>query len=116
MGDAERVRVLGPVREGVGARVAVRTRVLGVPLLEDVLEVTAWEPPRRLQVKHHGVVRGRGEWTLEPVTGGTLFRWLEDMSMPPPLLGELALLAYRPLMRGTMRRSLARLAGLLASS
>jgi uncharacterized protein YndB with AHSA1/START domain len=113
MHDADSVRVLTTHREGEGVRIAVRTRVLGVPLFTEVLEVTAWEPPRRVALAHRGFVRGAGEWLLGPAAQGTHFRWREEISIPVPILGELALLAYRPFMRWLMRRSLANLASLL---
>jgi uncharacterized protein YndB with AHSA1/START domain len=113
MHDADSVQVLTTYREGEGVRIAVRTRVLGVPLFTEVLEVTAWEPPRRLALAHRGFARGSGQWLLEPTAHGTRFRWREEISLPVPILGELALLAYRPFMRWLMRRSLASLASML---
>jgi hypothetical protein len=106
MVDAVSVRVISPERIGVGVRIAVRTRILGVPLLTDVLEVTEWEPPRRLVMVRRGFVRGLGVWVLEAADGGTGFRWEEEIRVPIPLLGELLLCLYRPLTRRLMRRSL----------
>jgi carbon monoxide dehydrogenase subunit G len=116
MHDADSVRVLTTYREGKGVRIAVRTRVLGVPLFTEVLEVTAWDPPRSLALAHRGFVRGSGEWLLEPTAHGTRLRWREEISLPVPVLGELALRAYRPFMRWLMRRSLANLASMLERS
>jgi len=113
MKDADSVRVLTSHREGVGVIVAVRTRVLGVPLLTDHLEVTMWNPPRRLVMAHRGLVRGVGEWVLEPAGGGSRFTWTEELHLPVPVLGEIALLAYRPFMRRLMRRSLSNLERML---
>ena len=113
MKDADSIRVLTSHREGVGVVVAVRTRVLGVPLLTDHLEVTLWDPPRRLVMAHRGLVRGVGEWLVEPAGRGARFTWTEELGLPVPVLGELALLAYRPLMRRLMRRSLSNLERLL---
>ncbi|HXF71436.1 MAG TPA: SRPBCC family protein [Actinomycetota bacterium] len=107
MRDADRVQVLEGPGEGVGTRLAVRTRVLGLAALTDVLEVVAWDPPRRIAVAHRGPVRGLGEWDLCPVAAGTRFVWRERLELPVPLVGPLALRAYRPLMRRLMRRSLA---------
>jgi uncharacterized protein YndB with AHSA1/START domain len=109
MGDVDRIRVLTERRAGPGVRLEARTRVLGVPLFSDVIEVTAWEPPRRLEVSHVGLVRGAGRWSLEAVEGGTRFRWEEDVRLGLPGIGELALIAYRPVMRRLMRGSLRRL-------
>ena len=115
MRDAADVRVLTSHRAGPGVRVAVRTRVAGVPAFTDPLEVTVWDPPRRLVLAHRGFVRGVGEWTLESVGDRTRFRWTERLSLPVPLLGEWALLLYRPFMRRLMGGSLRNLADWLAA-
>jgi uncharacterized protein YndB with AHSA1/START domain len=112
--DADSVRVLTDRREGVGTIVAVKTRVLQVPLFTERLEVVAWEPPRRLVVRHRGFVRGVGTWTLEAEPSGTRFGWVEDLRLPVPVLGELALRVYRPFMVRLMRGGLADLRALLA--
>jgi hypothetical protein len=109
MKDAASVRVLGARREGTGVRLAVRTRVLGVPLFTEELEVTRWEPPIRLEVAHRSFVRGTGTWTLAPDGEGTRLRWSEALSLPVPLVGELALRAYRPVLRRLMQGGLERL-------
>jgi hypothetical protein len=111
--DADSVRVLTSHRQGVGVIVAVRTRVLGVPLFTDHLEVTMWDPPRRLVMAHRGLVRGVGDWRLEPAGRGARFSWTEQLHLPVPVLGELALLLYRPFIRRLMRRSLSNLGRLL---
>jgi hypothetical protein len=111
--DAVWVRVITPERERVGARIEVRNRVLGVSMFTEQLEVTAWDPPRRLEMTHRGFVRGVGTWWFEPETAGTRFTWTEELSMPIPLLGELALWIYRPFMKRLMRSGLANLQLLL---
>jgi Polyketide cyclase / dehydrase and lipid transport len=109
MRDADRVRVVTRHREGNGVRIAVKTRVLRLPLFTEVLEVTEWEPLRRVRLAHRGFVRGAGEWRLQEEGPGTRFWWSEELRLPVRVLGELALLAYRPLMRRLMRGSLANL-------
>jgi hypothetical protein len=106
MRDADRIEVTSPDREGVGVRIAVRTRVLNVPLFTEVLEVTTWDPPRGLEMAHRSFVHGVGRWRFEPVSGGTRFTWVEELSLGVPLLGELALRVYRPFMRRLMRGAL----------
>ena len=101
--DADSVRVLTPEREGVGVEVAVKTRVLNVPLFTERLEVVEWDPPRLLTMAHRSFVRGVGSWLLEPDPAGTRFTWSEDLRLPVPLLGGLALLVYRPFMLHLMR-------------
>lgn len=106
MRDADSVRVVGSQREGVGTTIAVRTRVLNVPLFTELLEVTIWEPPRRLVMAHRSFVRGVGTWRLQPIEGGTWFSWVEHLGLPVPVLGELALRAYRPFLRRLMAGAL----------
>jgi carbon monoxide dehydrogenase subunit G len=113
MPDVAWVSLLGS-EEGERMRLAVRTKVLGVPLVTDELRVTAWEPPRRMAIEHVGLVRGPAEWRLEADAGGTRFTWLEDLKMSPPVLGAVALLLYSPVLRWTFRRSMRNLARLVA--
>lgn len=115
MKDADSVRVLTPQREGVGTRIAVKTRVLNLPLFTEQLEIVRWEPPHRFAMAHRSFVRGVGTWALEPAEGGTRFTWTEELSLPVPLLGELALRVYRPFMRHLMRGALANLQAFVAS-
>lgn len=111
MADADEVRVLGRAREGVGVRIAVHTRVLNVPAFTEVLEVVRWEPPRLLQIAHTGFVRGAGEWRLDPVgPERTRFTWTENLRLPVPVVGEIALRVYARFMRRLMRRSIDALA------
>jgi hypothetical protein len=106
MRDADRVVVTSATREGVGTTVSVKTRVLNVPLFTERLEVVSWDPHRELRMAHRSFIRGVGTWALEPAGTGARFRWTEDLSLPPPVLGELALRCYRPFMRRLMRQAL----------
>jgi hypothetical protein len=114
--DAVWVRLLTTERSGVGARIEVLNRVLRVPLFTEQLEVVGWEPPRRMVMAHRSFVRGTGTWSLEPVDGSTTFTWTEELSLPIPILGELALLVYRPFLRRLMRGSLANLQRLISAT
>lgn len=111
MRDADRVEVRTPQREGLGVVVAVKTRVFDVPLFTELLEVVGWAPPTLLVVAHRSGIRGTGEWLLEPVPAGTRFTWTEDLRLPVPVLGELALRVYRPFMRWLMGGAMDDLAG-----
>jgi len=102
MRDADRVDVLSDHREGIGVLVAVRTRVYNVPAFTERLEVTAWDPPHRLQVAHRSAIKGTGDWLLEPFVGGTRFTWVEDVELPLGALGRLAFRVYRPFLRHLM--------------
>ncbi len=116
MPDVAWMRVVGPER-GLGTRVEVRTKILGLPLATDVLTVTEWEPPGRLVVDHRGVVMGWGEWLFEPAgEGRTRFTWREELRMAPPVLGDLVLWLYGPVQRWMLRRSLRNLRRLVAGA
>lgn len=114
--DAVWVRLLTRERTGAGARVEVMNRVLHVPLFTEQLEVVGWDPPHRMVMAHRSFVRGTGTWSLEPVDGSTMFTWTEELSLPIPILGELALLVYRPFLRRSMRGSLANLQRLISAT
>lgn len=103
--DADRVEVVSETREGVGVRLKVRTRLFGVAAFTEPIEVTAWEPPRRLVIRHGSLVAGTGVWDLVHVEGGTGFRWSEDVRLRAPLVGELAARLYRPVLSALMGRA-----------
>jgi hypothetical protein len=103
--DADRVDVVSPHREGVGVRLEVRTRLLGIPAFTEPIEVTAWDPPRRLEIRHGSVVAGTGVWNVAEDAAGARFRWSESIRLRVPFVGELAASAYRPLMRSLMGRA-----------
>jgi len=107
--DADKVEVVSPEREGVGVRLVVRTRILGMAAFDEPMEVMGWDPPRRLEIRHGSVVVGLGIWQLEPTEGGTRFTWSEDVRLRVPLVGELAARCYRPVMRMLMDRAQASL-------
>jgi carbon monoxide dehydrogenase subunit G len=103
--DADRVTVVSEQREGIGVRLAVKTRLFGIPAFTEPMEVTGWDPPRRLTIRHGSIVAGSGEWALAPVAGGTSFRWTEDIRLRVPLVGELAARCYAPILRWLMGRA-----------
>ena len=103
--DADRVDVVSAEREGVGVRLAVRTRLLGLPAFTEPMEVIGWEPPRRLVLRHGGLVAGEGTWTLAPEPKGTRFIWIETVRLRVPVVGEAAARLYAPVLRRLMRRA-----------
>lgn len=104
--DADRVEVVSERREGVGVRLAVKTRIAGVPAFTEPMEVTGWDPPRRLDIRHGSLVAGNGSWQLAPIDGGTLFTWTEDIRLAVPVVGDLVARLYRPVMRVLMARAM----------
>lgn len=114
--DAVWVRVLTEEREGEGVLIRVLNRVLGIPLFTERLEVVEWDPPARLVMAHRSFVRGVGTWELRERGEATVFGWTEELWLPVPVLGALALWVYRPLLRRLMNGSLANLQRLIEST
>ena len=107
MVDVRELRILSEVRSGVGTVIDARTELFGLPLLHDVMEITGWEPPRQLLVRHGGQFTGTGAFELEPAHDGTIFFWWEEFQPPLGPLGELAFrLVVRPHMLRVFARSM----------
>jgi uncharacterized membrane protein len=92
MTEMKSLRVLtpGPIR--VGTEAVALVRALGIPV-RDPIEVTDWDPPRRYAISHNGLVKGIGEFELEPgdVSGTTRVSWDETLIAPLfPHLGGIA--------------------------
>jgi carbon monoxide dehydrogenase subunit G len=104
----------GPHR--VGERLLAVTKVAGVGF-SDPMEVTRWEPPRRVDVRHLGrVLRGTGTFLVEPAPGGAWFVWAEDLDLPLGAAGRLGFAVVGPLFRLLLRRSLRRLARMVEAA
>jgi uncharacterized protein YndB with AHSA1/START domain len=113
MVDVRSLRFATPQRAGVGTVIHVRSELFGVPLVRDVMEITAWEAPRRLAVAHRGAFHGSGEFRVAPDPGGSVLTWSERFRPPLGPLGELAFrLVVGPHLRRVFARSLANLRGL----
>jgi len=94
----------------VGERLDAFTRIGGVGF-HDPLEVTRWDPPRRVEVAHLGrVVRGTGIFEARPAPGGAWLVWVEDLELPLGWPGGLGFAVVRPAFQLMLRRSLRRLA------
>ena len=113
------VRAVDGDGQGVGGRLAAVTglrlpRRLGgrrVGVLDTML-VTAWESPRRVDVRHTGrVVRGTGTFEVRPRDGGgSTFVWTEGLDLPLGALGRAGWPLVRPVMAAGVRLSLRRFA------
>ena len=109
MADAESIEFLSATRQGVGTRIKVATR-LGPLHTTDLMEFTAWEPPRLMAVSHHGLFTGEGCFVCEPSGAGTRFRWEETIHFPWYLGGPVGAWLARPMLAATWRGNLRRLA------
>jgi hypothetical protein len=118
MVDAVAIRFVGPQTRGVGTEFLCDTRV-GPITLVDRMEVVEWEPPRRMGVKHTGIVTGIGVFELEPIDldRRTRFTWIEELRFPwyfGARLGEVV--GGRAVMKQIWRRNLRRLKQLVEAS
>jgi hypothetical protein len=90
MADAVAIHFETDQTRGVGTRFLCDTKV-GPITLQDRMEITEWEPGRRMGVRHTGVVTGSGVFVLEPIDLGrrTRFTWTEELHFPWFLGGRL---------------------------
>lgn len=94
----------------VGERLDAFTGIAGIGF-HDPMEVTRWDPPRRVEVAHLGkVVRGAGVFEVWPAPGGAWLVWVEDLDLPLGRPGQLGFALVRPAVQLMLRRSLRRLA------
>lgn len=115
MADAVAIHFETDQTRGVGTRFLCDTKV-GPITLQDRMEITEWEPERRMGVRHTGVVTGSGVFELDPIDLGrrTRFTWTEDLRFPWYLgarLGEVV--GGQFVMKQIWKRNLRKLAGLV---
>lgn len=86
--------------------------------LQDHMEITVWEPPRRCRVRHLGrLVRGHAEFAVEPRgEHGSRFVWTELIDPPFGVLGRVGLPLVRPVFRAGLRRAAPKLRALCAAA
>ncbi len=110
MVDVRTLKIVTAQRDGVGAVLHVTSELFGLPVVRDVMEVTVWEPPFRMDVVHRGQFTGTGSFVLESIGSGTLFTWIEVVRPPLGWAGEVAFsLVVRPHLQRVFARSLANL-------
>jgi hypothetical protein len=105
MADAAAIRFRGDQRAGVGTTFECDTKV-GPLSLTDVMEITSWKPGREMGVRHVGLVRGSGRFTLDAVKGGTRFTWRERLTFPWWLGGSLGSVVGGEVLRIVWQRNL----------
>lgn len=110
--EASDVAVTSPEREGVGVEAHATVRIAGIRM-RDRIRVSGWDPPRRLEIRHLGWVKGRGVLELTPSGGGTRVDWREELVPPWGLVGFVGMLPFVPVMRRIFRRDLRVLEGLV---
>lgn len=116
MVDAEAIRFTSRSRSGVGTTFECDTRV-GPIRLVDEMEITEWQPRRRMGVRHTGIVTGSGRFTLRRTPGGrTRFTWEESLRFPAWLGGPIGGVAGGQVLKFVWRRNLRTLKALIESA
>ncbi len=109
MNDAVAITFVSRRHEGEGTVFDCDTKV-GPFRLVDRMTVTEWRRPRRMGVRHEGLVTGTGHFELRRRRGGrTRFTWDERLVVPWWLGGRLAALPVRLVLRRVWKGSLANL-------
>ncbi len=107
MVDVRKLDIVTEEKRGVGAVMHVTSELFGLPLVKDVMAITAWEPPRRMDVEHRGQFHGSGQFLLDRADNGTIFTWIEDFAPPLGPLGEAVFaLVVRPHLLRVFARSM----------
>ncbi|MGS2646009.1 SRPBCC family protein [Streptosporangium sp. LJ11] len=108
-----RARVTAGNGHSVGSRLEAFTGVGPAGFL-DTMEITEWDPPRSVGVRHTGwPVRGTGVFRVLPREGGgSTIVWEEDLDVPFGAAGRLGWQVIKPLNAALFRFSLRRLAAL----
>ena len=106
-------RVRGTAQDGVGVGGGIEAFTGFGPIgFLDTMEITAWEPPLRCDVRHTGaLVRGTGVFEVRPRgPQASEFVWREDLELPFGALGRAGWPLVRPLFAAGVRLSLRRFA------
>ena len=115
MEDAVAIRFTSAQHAGVGASFDCDTRV-GRLRLVDRMQVTEWDPPHGMGIRHRGVVAGSGRFSLETAGSGTRFSWEEDLVFPWWMGARVGGVGAAPLLRRVWRRNLRNLKRLVEGS
>ncbi len=114
MTDLRRVRVLGPLPVGPGTWAEGDVHVLGITI-RDRVEIVEFSPPHRYGIRHVGLVRGTGLFSLDTLDGGrrTSLEWTE--LLVAPILPDLASVVVGPLLQRVFRADLDRFVTMVAA-
>jgi carbon monoxide dehydrogenase subunit G len=118
MGDAGVVRFDGNQTRGVGTRIVCDLKLGPLTVFRDRMEVTEWEPARRMGIRHTGVVTGTGVFELLPIDldRRTRFVWTEELDFPWYLGGPVGERLGGWVLRPIWRRNLRTLARIVESA
>lgn len=114
MSDARSVQFGSDQRRGVGTRIRVET-VIGPVRTIDEIEVVGWVEGESVEVEHKGLIRGMGRFVVSHHGAGTEVEWVEELTFPWYLGGDVTAWMARPVLAAVWRRNLESLEELLRS-
>ncbi len=107
MVDVRKLQIVTQKQRGVGVIMHVTSALFGLPVVRDIMEITAWQPPHRMDVEHRGQFHGSGSFVIERSGQGVEFVWTEAFQPPLGVLGEAVFaLLVRPHLRMVFARSM----------
>ncbi len=113
MEDAASITFTSDKRSGEGTTFDCVTSV-GPVRMTDRMEITEWEPPHAMGVRHVGAVTGTGVFTVAPRgRHASLFTWTEQLTFPWWLGGPIGAVVSRPILEWIWRRNLVNLRALV---
>jgi Polyketide cyclase / dehydrase and lipid transport len=98
MKDAESLEFLTNQESGVGAKMRVPTRV-GPFRTTDILEITGWVEDESITVRHEGLVKGEGKFTISGDDQASLIKWEEALTFPWWMGGPIGEWFAHPILR-----------------
>lgn len=114
--EASDFTVTSEQRTGVGVE-AQATITIGGIRTRDRVRVVAWEPERRLVIRHEGWVSGVGEILLaRRDDDSTYMFWREELHPPLGIVGAIGLGLFKPMLRRVFARDLRVLEGLVRAA
>lgn len=101
------VRVTGGDGVSIGSRIEATTGK-GALAVTDVMVITAWDAPHRVDVDHvGGLLKGNGSMRVLPLPHGmSRVVWMEDLDLPLGPVGRISWTLVRPGFMVGVRRSL----------
>ena len=109
MDDAVAIHFTSRQRQGVGTTFDCDTKV-GPFGLTDRMAITEWKPNKVMGVRHEGLVKGSGRFTLCPRRGGrTRFTWDERLVVPWRLGGPVSAVPIAFVLRRVWKKNLTHL-------
>lgn len=113
MRDARSIEFTTTRTRGLGTRMEVLT-VVGPLRTTDIVEVVGWDEGQSIEIRHEGLIKGRGIIGVVPDGDGSLVTWVERLTFPWWLGGPVTAWLTRPILAAIWRANLERLEGWLS--